>query len=880
MPVFSSSAERHGFLTAWARFVTGRPWLTLCLAAALAAGGILISLGRLEFRSDRSELIDPALPWQQRYADYKARFPGWNDLLVAIDAQSAPPEVVEAFIEELVTRLKGDARFSRVVAGFETSEAPAGLILAEPPERIERIADDVRRLGPALVSSTPEGLLSLAAAAEDLDAERRAELASLLARMERVGRGEAGAWILTPPDGTRRFVVGDDELIVLMTSLAEDGEQTRMRGMTVNAPAEGIAALRAHLRAVRTMQRFATIEAGVTGVPVLEADEATQSLDDASKATALALALIAILMMFVYRGAVVPLLAIASLLLGVAWSFGWLTLAVGHLQLLSVVFVVILLGLGVDTAIHLIARLELVHPDHDHMPDAVAQAFRGVGPGVMTGALTTAAAFGATALTSFKGVAEMGLIAMGGVILCTIAVMSCFPALLEVLPHPERHLRARPGGEGRPYMRGALNGVDHRPRLTLGIWLIAIGVCGWLALGVRYDPDLVELMPENAESVRWERRLERADQQSVWHAVVVAESEAEAQALTTQLRALDVVADVGAAGMLFPKHVEEKRAILRTLPRVVGAGEADAGSLRRAAETLAARWSERDESIAAQASSLASLDDAGLAQIGEVYARERAALGERMEALRQATPPGIEELPTALREQWVGVDGSLLLRIYPAAPTDGGASGGPLSPERLGPFAKSVLATAPMATGPTIQIHESTRLIGRAYMAAAGMALGAILLILLLDFRNIGDALCVLIPVAVAIVTLLAVMRLTGTSLNFANMVVMPLIVGMGVDAGVHAVHRWRQQPLDKPAGMAGGSGRAITMTTATTAIGFACMMTGAHRGIWSLGFVMTVGLVLVWAACALLLPAVLRLRTADAVVRDAALHRADAWGK
>lgn len=109
---------------------------------------------------------------------------------------------------------------------------------------------------------------------------------------------------------------------------------------------------------------------------------------------------------------------------------------------------------------------------------------------------------------------------------------------------------------------------------------------------------------------------------------------------------------------------------------------------------------------------------------------------------------------------------------------------------------------------------------------------------------------------------MLAVMRLFGVDLNFANMIVLPLLIGIGVGCGVHAVRRWRLQPDDHPLGLAGGSGRAITLTTLTTVIGFAVMMTGEHRGIWSLGFVMSVGLAAVWAVTILILPAVLRLRS------------------
>lgn len=200
------------------------------------------------------------------------------------------------------------------------------------------------------------------------------------------------------------------------------------------------------------------------------------------------------------------------------------------------------------------------------------------------------------------------------------------------------------------------------------------------------------------------------------------------------------------------------------------------------------------------------------------------------------------------------------MRIYPES--DGVSS--PLSPENLEPFAKAVLAAAPSATGPAIQIYESTQLIGRAYLLAGVYATAVILILLLFDFRNLGDALSAMAPVVIASALLVAIMRLADISLNFANMIVLPLIVGLGVSAGVHATHRWRQQPLDKPAGLAGGSGRAVTLTIFTTVIGFACMMIAEHRGIRSLGLVMSLGLTLVWVATIFFLPAILRLRTRE----------------
>ncbi|MEC9373052.1 MAG: MMPL family transporter, partial [Planctomycetota bacterium] len=243
----------------------------------------------------------------------------------------------------------------------------------------------------------------------------------------------------------------------------------------------------------------------------------------------------------------------------------------------------------------------------------------------------------------------------------------------------------------------------------------------------------------------------------------------------------------------------------------------------------------------------------------------REALARRIGSLRSAEPATVEDLPSALRSQWVGREGRLLLRAYPVAgDTDDGSV---LATERLAPFVEQVLAVAPNATGPVVQIYESSMLIRGAYAQAALFALAAIFVLLLIDFRSIGDVLCSMAPVVCGAALLLGVMGFAGIDLNFANTIVMPLIVGLGVDAGVHVVHRWRQQPHDPPAGLAGGTGRAVGLTTLTTVIGFACMVLGEHRGIRSLGLVMSLGLIFTWCATALLLPAILRLRTSRASI-------------
>lgn len=854
--------NRDRFFTAWAELATGRPRLVLALSLVLALVSLWITVTSLEFKSDRSDLIDPSLPWQQRYADFKDRFPRWDDAIVVVDTESASSEAIERFWRALRLSLAESELFTpdSLIDGFDQSEAPVTLALLEPSDRLREIIAELDRVRPALGAASLGDLLDLiATSGERLGAESRSESIALLERIRAAVLGASGGldqqqWILVDADARTPITTPSGRYQLGFVSLAR-GETLQDTAASVNAVAPAIQALRSAVAAARDAAGQSAIEVGVTGTPVLESDETEQSMSDAMIASIISLVAIALMMIVVYRGVTTPLLALAALMLGIGWSFGWVTLAVGHLQVLSVVFAIVLLGLGVDNAIHLIARLELVHPDHEHMPMAVAQAMRGVGAGVVTGALTTAAAFGAMAFTPFSGVAEMGLIAAGGVLLCCISVLTAFPALLELLPHPERILRTRHGGEARPFAGRLGHMLDARPRTLLFVSMVVIVVFGWFGLQVRYDPDLIALMPAGAESVIWERRLEQDDERTTWHAVVLVEPGEEARRVSKALREQPAIGSLAGGAVLYPGEVA-REARLRIAHDIPPAPTAQASEIT--IRQLRSAFDRAASSLGVPTSGDAWTED-GLLSAQRRFAMEQSLLRERIETLRTSDWPTLADLPSPLRELTTTNDGDLIFRIYPPE-TNNGAS--VLSNERLGPFVRGVLAVASSATGPAVQIYESTRLIIRSYEKAAAYAIIAIFLVLLWDFRRLSDALCALIPVVLGGVLTLGAMRLLAIPLNFANTIVLPLLMGIGVDAGVHAVHRWRLQPHHAPAGLAGGTGRAVSLTVLTTILGFASLTIAEHRGVRSLGVVMTLGLALVWVSTIFVLPPILRLRT------------------
>jgi hopanoid biosynthesis associated RND transporter like protein HpnN len=877
---------RDSLLRWWGRAVTTHPKLTLAVCLGLAVVSVFATARSLEFRPDRSDLVDRELEWNRRYAEYKRHFPRWNDLVVCIEGEPGEPEV-DALARHVADELRTDSRVAAADAGFYVAEASPRIFAIAPPREFNALIEQLEQARHVAAAENVNAFLAVALselAESEGEAGALTELETILQPfIAALGGGQPSFDFLTAnPMQWQPLVseMGTGRLRFVQVKFAETTPG-------VSASAKNLNWLRQRVAALITDQADVDVDWGVTGVPAIEADETAQSMRDSTIASIIALALITALMLAVFRGLTVPLLAAGSLLIGLAWSFGWLIVSVGHLQVLSVVFSVILLGLGIDFALHVVSRLELIADEHESLTVAIPRVYVGIGPGMITGAVTTAAAFACTALTQFTGMKEMGIIAAGGIILCMIAVLSAFPAALQLTGKWDRIIRSRPGGETAHFAHGRLDFADAKPRRTILYTIIVAAllfVGAWL---VRYDSNVLNLHPPGIESVIWERKIVTEASQSVWAALVETTPE-RAPALVERLRHLPEVADVGGMGLLFPPdHAQRAEPIQQLREQPLEPTAAPAGltnltpQLRTIAITLRLRLNGANGETQARLRTLSTQIDQTLhrASIAPPAAQAqmwqslddafRAARSELEQWLAEALQPGEitpGDLPEVLRHQWIGADGEWLLKVYPASDPQGRPI---LDPARLGKFVRAVRSVAPDALGPPVQIFESSRLIKREYIKASCFAVAAILVLLLLDFRSLADAICAMTPVMLGFLGVFGLMGPLGVPLNFANIIVMPLIFGIGVDAGVHAVHRWRAEPFGRPAGLSGGTGRGITLTTATTMIGFGSMLFAEHRGIKSLAFVMLVGLGVTLLACYTTLPAILRLRTRDGDALD-----------
>jgi hypothetical protein len=395
--------------------------------------------------------------------------------------------------------------------------------------------------------------------------------------------------------------------------------------------------------------------------------------------------------------------------------------------------------------------------------------------------------------------------------------------------------------------------------------LLLIG-CGAFAARLTYDHNLLNLQPRGLESVTWEHKLIDRGAGMTWDAMSVAHSRDEAVALRARYEALPEVGKVIEVASLVPADQEAKLPTVRAIhDRLKNLAPADqlptpAGSspdnVRRFAAGIRRHAGTDTELSLAMADLLAALDAVvpadRLAAFDRRLAADLAADLNRLKAVSNPVPVALADLPADLRDRYVGANGEFLVRAF--------ARDSLWDYPALQHFTSAVVAADPEATGKAFRTREGLRQMKVGFEWAGVYALAAIVLVLLLDLRTFKDLLLGLFPLAVGVVLTLGVMGLCGVSLNPANMIALPLIVGVGVDNGVHVLHDYRGRRPGAAYRLGSATGRGVLVAALTTVLGFGTLMTSRHQGMASLGLALTLGVTFCMVAALVWLPAVLRL--------------------
>ncbi|MBA4187679.1 MAG: hypothetical protein C0467_06625 [Planctomycetaceae bacterium] len=885
------------FVCAVVAWVARHPRAVLAAAAIVTTVAVQTAYTRLNYHTQRNDLLSPDKPCQQRWQRYLDAFGDDDDMVVV--AEGKDQSRMKAALDVAADKVKQRPDlFDRVFYKVDLSHIRDRALLHLSPEQLEAVAARLDRMAPLLNSVGPvawrmlsiEALLGNAALAlearhagrevsgADLDLlEQLPALANSAAKTVRNPAAYVNPWSLAAPGpGTTPEARRNNPLAETQYCITPDGSlalltcRPRKAAESFTPAREANAAMRAILADVSG--QFPDVALGLTGLPVLETDEMELSDIDTTRASGLALFGVAVLYLVVYRGPRYPFLTIVTLVVGTLWALGWATITVGHLNILSSTFAVMLIGLG-DYGVLWIAQYDEARRRGGSVDESLRTTALHAGPSIVTAAATTGLAFFAVMLVDFKAVVELGWIAGSGVLFCAASCVLLMPALIVLL---ERHRATQSAGVALPAPLLATIPLSatwaptlaRHPRLVLGAGAVLLLVCGSFATRLKYDHNLLNLQPCGLDSVVWEHKLIDRAAGASWDAMSIAHSREEALALKAKYEAIPEVGRVIEVASLVPADQERKLPIVRAIHgRLSDLPPKDRlptpmNSHPNAVRDLAARvsllaGSATPQSIAANA--LRDALDACPATATErlrVFDRrlgpDLAADLHELRAVSRPAPITAADVPAELRERYIGSHGEYLVRAF--------ARESLWDYEALKQFTVAANAVDPDATGKAYRTLEGLLQMKVGFEWAAVYALAAIVLVLLLDMRRLRDLMLGLFPLAVGVVLTLGVMGMCGVALNPANMIALPLIVGVGVDNGVHVLHDYRGRNRRQAYRLGSATGRGVMVAALTTILGFGTLMTARHAGMASLGLALTLGVTFCMVAALVWLPAVLNL--------------------
>ncbi|HVS15461.1 MAG TPA: efflux RND transporter permease subunit [Thermoanaerobaculia bacterium] len=593
-------------------------------------------------------------------------------------------------------------------------------------------------------------------------------------------------------------------------------------------------------RGVREAVAAATPEVAVSfsGLAAIAAQDQARTLGAIRRLTPLSLLLVLLLFRTVERRPLGLLAVAAPLVCAVAATLGVVGLVAGELTLMETFFGVTVFGLGIDFAIHLLVRLREERARAASFGGALHATLEGAGRGVVSGGVTTAGAFLIAALAPDPVARHLGL--AGGIgLLCSLLLMlTLLPALWSLLEQRSPRARAAGGGlrvASRPLVTLARSAAA-RPRATLSATalLVALALAGTPRL--HFETDLARVFNREVPAVATVERVGQLFGLNGAPWIVTADGLEQARALAASFRASPGFSRVITAGDL----IAAPERIARRAPRLAAAVPA-------ARARLAALEARGDEPV----------DTAGAPPLpaGWSARQARGALRDALAALpaaAEAGPPTLDDLSASLRRKLVGRDGELLVLAY--------AEGSTLDAAGAREVRARAQAIAPDATSVSALL-EAVMLGDRPWLLPVAGAIPVfVALVLLVDFRSLRLAALALVPVLSGAAVTLGVFGWTGMSFNVMTAIVLPLLVGLGVDDGIHVVHRIREH-LDREEGNAipdatAAVGRAIVLTTLTTCASFGALLLTDHPGLESMALVMLIGLPLCLLASLTALPA------------------------
>ncbi len=865
----------YRFFASWATFSYRHALWVILTAILIATLGVLYTAQNLGVYTDTTDMLSEDIPFRVNHERYKKAFSQHSDaMLLVLDAPT--PEQAHTVAKELASKLQHDTTNFHDVhyAAGEHFLEQNGLLYKSIPE-LNQITDRLAAAQPLVTRIADNPTLNtlfsvLTEAIDALREGRKLELESILngvhmtldARQSATPR--ALSWQILFDGKSQKNVYQEFILI-----------QPKLDFSQIFAAKQPIDAIRTTAQNIGITTDSA-VKLRITGEAALAYDELNSAMLGAQSAGFLALALVAIVLFTALRHIGSVLIVLISLILGLLFTAAFASLAVGHLNLISIAFAVLYIGLGVDYAIHFLLRYEELYQPSVSTSETLYAASGNTGRALMVCAITTALGFYSFIPTDYQGVAELGLISGTGMLISLMVTLTIVPALQRYLPTSLKYAAAN--SPAKPQHTKPIT-----QKTILLFTAIAAVVSAIAVQNTKFDYNLLNMNDPNAESVKtFQELLDNADD-SPSHLVTLANSKQTVLRMAQQLKALPEVDKVVTLFDLIPEKQEEKLFLIEDMALTMGPimhtdslNKTDTLSVENLQKTIQKLNDTLNHFIAEQpghtvtataqklVTSLSTLSTRLSTQSIDQKQDSQQLINHTSHDLLHLLPNSLqrlntafnaqlftqEDIPKSLRAHWKGQEQIYRIIIYPAENIGNN--------EKLKQFIRSVQKIAPDVTGVPVISLEAGEAVVAAFIHAFILALIGVTLALFVLLKDIKATLLVLTPLLLAALFTGACMVFLGIPFNFANIIALPLLLGIGIDCSAHMVHRSRNADTAQENLLQTSTTRAILYSALTTLAGFGSLTFSTHQGTASMGLLLTIGVLLTLICVLVILPALL----------------------
>lgn len=833
-------------------------WTIVAVGTLLMLGAAVFDVTKFSINTDVEELISENLPWHRRQLEFSKAFPQ-KGILVVVKAPT--PENAEQATNLLAQSLSKNPDLFPLVEQPDSGEFfERNGLLFEPLDDVKRSVEGLMKAQLLISTLASDASLrgvmtALSFAAEGVQA-RRIKLDQL-------------AWPLSRADQTLNDVFSGKPATFSWEELLQGQPlpPNRLRHFIEVQPVLDFKALQPGLKAEQAIRRAAAdldlqnkfgATIGLTGPVPMNDDQFSVIRSSALRDTLTAAFGVLIVLWLALRSWKTISSVFLSLMVGLAATAAIGLAIVSSFNLISIAFFVLFVGLGVDFGIQFSVRYRAERYDHPDLREALRWAARKAGDPLALAAAATAVGFFSFLPTSYRGLSELGLIAGCGMLVAFFCSITLIPAMLALL---------NPPGEPAPVGFRFLAPLDdflqrHRIAVIAGTILVVLAGTPLLR-HLQFDFNPIDLQSPDSPSVVTYRELQSDPQTTVNDAEVLAPSLEQADATAKRLAALPEVSRTLTLTSFIPADQDQKIAALRNASQRLGralnppriqpapSDQEVVAAIQRTAEDLSRAAGNETGPAAESARHVSDLlrqlagADAGIRAKAEVAIVPPLIFD--LERLRKSLAPEmvtVKTLPPTMVRDWLAPDGGARVQALP--------KGDPNDTNVLRAFAAAVLRAEPTATGAAISYYEAAKTVTSAFVEAGVLAITAIAILLLIALRRVTDVLLTLIPLLLAGVLTLEISVLDGLTLNFANIIALPLLLGVGVAFKIYYIMAWR---AGKTHLLQSTLTRAVIFSAMTTAIAFGSMWASKYPGMSSMGKLMALALLCTMGAAVFFQP-------------------------